>query len=100
MSITPRNKPEDWIEVISVLAARRMAEQIDELFLSVSWVTFGLGMGNQHHLSSANDMLYEELTKEAQNGRLFRLLAKLGFINERPQYMRDTTWFVFRLERS
>lgn len=29
-------------------------------------------------------LLEAELGKEMQNGRLFRLLAKLGFINDRP----------------
>ena len=31
------------------------------------------------------DFLEEEMTKELENGRLFRLLAKLGVINERPE---------------
>nr|XP_021141872.1 PAB-dependent poly(A)-specific ribonuclease subunit PAN3 isoform X6 [Columba livia] len=30
--------------------------------------------------------------KEVQNGRLFRLLAKLGTINERPEFQKDPTW--------
>jgi hypothetical protein len=34
-----------------------------------------------------NDLLENELTKEMENGRLFRLLTKLGVINERPQYV-------------
>lgn len=32
-----------------------------------------------------NDCLEEELAKELENGRLVRLLCKLGFINERPE---------------
>ena len=31
------------------------------------------------------DMLEMELSKELQNGRLFRVLAKLGTVNERPE---------------
>ncbi len=31
------------------------------------------------------DYLEGELSKELQNGRLFRLLAKLGTVNERPE---------------
>uniref|UniRef100_A0A2K5PTS2 PAN2-PAN3 deadenylation complex subunit PAN3 n=1 Tax=Cebus imitator TaxID=2715852 RepID=A0A2K5PTS2_CEBIM len=31
-------------------------------------------------------------TLEVQNGRLFRLLAKLGTINERPEFQKDPTW--------
>lgn len=36
-------------------------------------------------LNSSNE-LNSELMRELQNGRLIRLLAKLGFINERPEY--------------
>jgi hypothetical protein len=30
------------------------------------------------------DTLESELSKELENGRLFRLIVKLGFINEQP----------------
>jgi PAB-dependent poly(A)-specific ribonuclease subunit 3 len=33
-----------------------------------------------------SDSLENELSKEMENGRLFRLLVKLGSINERPEY--------------
>ncbi|XP_062514074.1 PAN2-PAN3 deadenylation complex subunit pan3-like isoform X2 [Corticium candelabrum] len=39
-----------------------------------------------------NDLLENELTKELENGRLFKLLAKLGVINERPQFGLDHSW--------
>uniref|UniRef100_A0A674DT12 PAN2-PAN3 deadenylation complex subunit PAN3 n=1 Tax=Salmo trutta TaxID=8032 RepID=A0A674DT12_SALTR len=39
-----------------------------------------------------NDVIEEDLAKEVQNGRLFRLLAKLGTINERPEFQKDHTW--------
>ena len=35
---------------------------------------------------SYNDLLESELSKEVENGRLFRVVCKLGFINERPEY--------------
>jgi PAB-dependent poly(A)-specific ribonuclease subunit 3 len=35
---------------------------------------------------SQNDILEDELSKELENGRLFRLVCKLGFMNERPEY--------------
>ena len=42
---------------------------------------------NQFSLShSAVDRLEGELMSELENGRLFRLLCKFGFINERPEY--------------
>ena len=37
-------------------------------------------------------MIDAELTKELENGRLFRLVVKLGFINERPEYDLDPAW--------
>jgi PAB-dependent poly(A)-specific ribonuclease subunit 3 len=38
------------------------------------------------------DALEGELCKELDNGRLFRLMVKLGFINERPEYDFSTSW--------
>mmetsp|Transcript_19403 Transcript_19403/g.21577 ORF Transcript_19403/g.21577 Transcript_19403/m.21577 type:complete len:606 (+) Transcript_19403:95-1912(+) len=38
------------------------------------------------------DMLESELSKELENGRLFRLLVKLGFINERPENDISPNW--------
>ncbi|XP_055460984.1 PAN2-PAN3 deadenylation complex subunit PAN3 [Psammomys obesus] len=39
-----------------------------------------------------SDVIEEDLAKEVQNGRLFRLLAKLGTINERPEFQKDPAW--------
>jgi len=39
-----------------------------------------------------NDMLYENLYKELQNGRLLKLLVKLGMINERPDDSTSMQW--------
>ena len=36
-------------------------------------------------LFSYNDELESELARELENGRLVRLMAKMGFINERPE---------------
>lgn len=38
------------------------------------------------------EMLENELTKDVQNGRLFRLMTKLATINERPEFNMETTW--------
>ena len=40
----------------------------------------------------ANDTLTSHLMRELENGRLVRLLAKLGTINERPEYEGDIKW--------
>lgn len=39
-----------------------------------------------------SDVIETELTKEVENGRLFRLLVKLGTISERPEFHLDTSW--------
>ncbi|KAI9143254.1 hypothetical protein BKA69DRAFT_1133639 [Paraphysoderma sedebokerense] len=38
------------------------------------------------------DTLESELSKELENGRIARLLCKMGFINERPEFDMDTRW--------
>ncbi|KAH7018270.1 PAB-dependent poly(A)-specific ribonuclease subunit PAN3 [Microdochium trichocladiopsis] len=38
------------------------------------------------------DETTSHLSKELENGRLFRLMAKLGAINERPEFDNDPTW--------
>eukprot|EP01117_Protostelium_nocturnum_P017770 TRINITY_DN7291_c0_g1_i1.p1 TRINITY_DN7291_c0_g1~~TRINITY_DN7291_c0_g1_i1.p1 ORF type:complete len:626 (-),score=134.46 TRINITY_DN7291_c0_g1_i1:121-1998(-) len=44
------------------------------------------------NLSSQADFLEGELIKETENGRLFRILVRLGFINERPEFDMDPSW--------
>lgn len=39
-----------------------------------------------------SDVIETELSKEVENGRLFRLLSKLGTILERPEFNMDPTW--------
>lgn len=39
-----------------------------------------------------SDVLENELAKELENGRLFRLLVKLATVNERPELNMDLTW--------
>ncbi|ORZ01467.1 kinase-like domain-containing protein [Syncephalastrum racemosum] len=39
-----------------------------------------------------NDTLENELSRELENGRLVRLLSKMGFINERPEFDMDPSW--------
>uniref|UniRef100_A0A060T864 PAN2-PAN3 deadenylation complex subunit PAN3 n=1 Tax=Blastobotrys adeninivorans TaxID=409370 RepID=A0A060T864_BLAAD len=41
---------------------------------------------------SYNDRIEAELGTELENGRVARLMAKLGFINERPEYKMDPMW--------
>jgi len=48
-------------------------------------------------LYSAVDRLEAELMSELENGRLVRLLTKMGFINERPEYVLQTTLLLLTL---
>ena len=41
---------------------------------------------------AASDSLHGHLRNEFENGRMLRLLMKLGFINERPEYNRAPQW--------
>jgi Pan3 Pseudokinase domain len=38
------------------------------------------------------DTMRSSLAKEAHNGRLFRLMVKMGFINERPEFKNNPRW--------
>lgn len=39
-----------------------------------------------------DDQLTYDLSRELENGRLVRLMAKLNFVNERPEYEHDRQW--------
>lgn len=39
-----------------------------------------------------DDQLTSDLSRELENGRLFRLMAKINFITERPEYDHDPRW--------
>lgn len=39
-----------------------------------------------------NDEMMNELSKETENGRLLRILVKLGMMNERPENDTDPGW--------
>jgi len=43
-------------------------------------------------IQSTSDMLEEHLAREFHNGRLLRLLLKLGYINERPEFQQSPHW--------
>ncbi|GMK59263.1 hypothetical protein CspeluHIS016_0702780 [Cutaneotrichosporon spelunceum] len=43
-------------------------------------------------LQAYNDTLESELGAEVENGRVARMLIKLGFINERPEFEMDPQW--------
>jgi len=59
-------------DVVSMIAVRMLAEA--------------------EHLYNYADFLESDLSKELENGRMFRLLSKLGFINERPESDLEPGW--------
>lgn len=44
------------------------------------------------NLQNNAEVLENELSKEIENGRLFRLLSKLATVNERPELNLDAAW--------
>ncbi|OZJ02266.1 hypothetical protein BZG36_04701 [Bifiguratus adelaidae] len=45
-----------------------------------------------NNAESYNDVLESELSRELENGRINRLLMKMAFINERPEFDMDPSW--------
>ncbi|MBW0534771.1 hypothetical protein O181_074486 [Austropuccinia psidii MF-1] len=58
-------------------------------FLSMIWQH---GLDEMTKVFNHNDLLEECLARELENGRIVRLLTKLGFINERPEFDHDPNW--------
>lgn len=61
--------------------AKDIIDNVDALQRSLASPAFTVLDEIQHN----EDVLYGELNQELENGRLVRLLTKLGFINERPE---------------
>ena len=74
--------------VLYLLTPKQQMTTIDDVvaLLSRQWLR------EADRARDANDMLERELSLELDNGRLFRLMAKLGFVNERPEYESDRRW--------
>lgn len=63
-------------------------ETIDAFTASIEGHTLG-AFDAQQHLS---DQLMSELNRELENSRIVRLMMKLNFITERPDYSHDRQW--------
>ncbi|KAI8813107.1 hypothetical protein BJ742DRAFT_521287 [Cladochytrium replicatum] len=64
-------------------------------FKNIDDVITMIGPRILHEINSAhhcNDLLEADLGRELENGRIVRLLCKLGFINERPEFDLDPQW--------
>ncbi|TPX34253.1 hypothetical protein SmJEL517_g03044 [Synchytrium microbalum] len=84
-----RHYTPDMKNIVSYLLSKpTMAKSIDDVVLMI-------GPRILHEINSAhhyNDMLEGELGRELENGRLVRLMSKLSFINERPEFDLDPRW--------
>ncbi|KAI9325132.1 hypothetical protein BDR26DRAFT_879981 [Obelidium mucronatum] len=74
--------------ILLLLSKRSNYKSIDEVLTMI----MPRILQEANSANSYNDILESELMKETENGRVVRLLAKLGFINERPEFDMDPSW--------
>ncbi|KAF7908156.1 uncharacterized protein EAF01_003911 [Botrytis porri] len=105
-SITPQTNPQILQTNIDSLSRIYSAELVD----TIAWLlstpsspetkdlqTFMRGISGRMATAfdsslQAKDELTSDLCRELENGRLVRLMAKLGNINERPEYENNPQW--------
>ncbi|KAG1472907.1 hypothetical protein G6F56_001259 [Rhizopus delemar] len=78
---------EDVTNLVSFLL-EPARKSIDDVLVSIS--AHLLEEINNNH--SRNDDLERHLGRELENGRIARLISKMGFINERPEFDMDPSW--------
>jgi PAB-dependent poly(A)-specific ribonuclease subunit 3 len=82
-------KPEIQNAVVWLYSAQQNQDKnIDQFVASIS----GQMITSFNAALHLDDHLHSEFSREVENGRLFRLMAKLNFINERPEYEHDPHW--------
>lgn len=82
-------KPELQNAVVWLYSAVQNQEKtIDQFVTMIANQTIAAFNASLH----TDDTLYSELSREVENGRLVRLMAKLNFINERPDFENDRAW--------
>lgn len=88
IELISRHYSSDLKNLISYLLSQKQLKTITEVMPMI-------GARFYTHLESLQnqcDVQENELLKEMENGRLYRLLVKLGSINERPELNMDVTW--------
>lgn len=93
MDAIPRTYSNDLKNIISYLISSKPQNSnkhrsIDEIMPMIG-ARFYMQLD---HVYLKYDYLFDELTKEIDNGRLLRLLSKLGTINERSEHQLDPNW--------
>ncbi len=82
-------KPDLQNAVVWLYSAMQNQDKTIDQFLSlVAGQMISAFNGALHN----DDHLHSELGREVENARLFRLMAKLNFINERPEFEHDRQW--------
>ncbi|KAG1213174.1 hypothetical protein G6F68_005409 [Rhizopus microsporus] len=79
---------EDLKIFVSVLMDENTPKSIDDILIMIAPRI--LEKINRNHFH--NDDLEQCLGQELENGRLVRLISKMGFINERPEFDMDPSW--------
>lgn len=75
--------------IFGLLSNPNPMKNIDNIIAIIGTTRFLQEIENTNHYT---DYLQNELGRELENGRLVRLLCKLGTINERPEFDMDPSW--------
>ena len=78
---------------LKALAMQLLTTRTPNVTVGALLATLGPRMAEQLGRSYAHtDVLERSLSREVENGRMARLLIKLGFVNERPEFFGDSKW--------
>jgi PAB-dependent poly(A)-specific ribonuclease subunit 3 len=78
----------DTVEWLLTPATAPGTKDLNEFIRGIS----GQILASYDNALHSEDTTLSTLSQELENGRLFRLVAKLGTINERPEYEGDVKW--------
>ncbi|CAA7262110.1 unnamed protein product [Cyclocybe aegerita] len=76
------------VQTLALYLCSKMHKSIEHVLEMVK----GRILAEHDEALMATDRLEYELLGELENARLFRLICKFGFINERPEFARDARW--------
>lgn len=82
-------KPELQTAVVWLYSAQQHQDRTIDQFINLISPQMIASLDAALH---ADDCLYGDLAREAENARLVRLLTKLNLINERPEFEHDRQW--------
>ncbi|KAK5096534.1 PAB-dependent poly(A)-specific ribonuclease subunit 3 [Exophiala xenobiotica] len=82
-------KPELQNAVVWLYSAQQYQDRTTDQFITLISSQMIAAFDAALH---ADDNLHTELAREVENARLVRLLTKLNFINERPEFEHDRQW--------